>query len=104
MPEFRHKITDVLYDLVTYEDHDIPDETVTYPVVKITERYVWVRGRHRWDSERLYRFSRDDLERTGRAWNAANRLGLNVRPLPHWPLMPAVVTKPEQLAIGAGCD
>jgi len=99
MTEFRHAITDVLYDLVIYESSQFPDETVTYPVAKITERYVWVRGRHSWDADRLMRFSRDDLERTGRAWNRPHRLGLYVRPLPHWPLMPAIVTKPGPPAI-----
>jgi hypothetical protein len=86
--EFRHKITDALYDLVhPYECNDAPDYVVMHPVVKVTERYVWVHGRHHWDRERLMRFSRDDLERKGCAWNRPNRLTLYTRPMPDWPLL-----------------
>jgi hypothetical protein len=99
--EFRHKIGDELYDLEYHEGADgrIHEETVAYPIVRRTERYVYVNSRHAWERQKIIRFSVDDLERAGRAYSAANHFGVNVRPLPHWPLMPAIVRKPEHLAI-----
>ena len=87
---FRHKIGDALYDLFTpYESNDAPDYVVMYPVVKITERYVYVRGPEcfRWRAAETYRFSRAALELEGWAWNQAHRLGLRTRPMPDWPIL-----------------
>lgn len=99
--EFRHKIRNELYDLMIYDSG--PDETVAHTIVKRTACYVYVRQfcdrPGRIDPGHLVRFSVADLERDGRDWNAANRMLLYTRPLPHWPLMPAIVTTPEPLAI-----
>lgn len=85
--EFRHKIGDALYDLFEDFEGQLDSWVQVYPVAKITDRYVWVNGCHRWDADRLMRFSRDDLERTGRAWNQSQRLGLRTRPMPDWPIL-----------------
>ena len=87
MSEFRHKIGDHLYDLFIGPDDQVGDWVQMYPVVKVTDRYVWVNGPHPWDRDRMMRFSREDLETKGRAWNQAQRLGLHTRPLPHWPVL-----------------
>jgi hypothetical protein len=100
MTTFRHTIGDALYDLhIPYDDYLAPEETLMYTIVKRTAKFVYVRSRHSWERDKLIRFSVADLERTGEAWNAANRMLLHTRPMPNWPLMPAVVSKPDQLAI-----
>jgi hypothetical protein len=105
---FRHKIGSELYDLFIHDGPYMPgggcEETVTYTIVKRTARYVYVhtgcdRPSRLYPGEHLARFSVDELERTGRAWNASHRMSLHTRPMPHWPLMPAIVTTPERLAI-----
>lgn len=98
-PEFRHTIGDCLYELhIPYEMNDAPDEVRIWPIAKKTDRYVYVRGIHFWDEDRTYRFSREDLETKGRAWNRANRFGLYTRPLPHWPLLVVAVDGPRAIA------
>jgi hypothetical protein len=101
MTDFKFVIGDALYDLYTpYDSGD--DETWEYPVVKRTERYVYVYDCPWRDfARRLVRFSIADLERDGQAWNAANRMLLYTRPLPHWPHMPPIVRKPVPLALEA---
>lgn len=105
MTEFRHKIGDYLYDLFTDPDGQIPDRVRCYPVVKITRCFVDVHGDPDgamcW-RDMTFRFSREDLEVKGRAWNRAHRMALYTRPLPDWPRMDAIVTKPETLALTDG--
>jgi hypothetical protein len=100
---FRHKIGDAVYELVhPYESNDDPDYVAMWPVVKITEQYVWVRDWRRWRSDRTFRLSREQLEATGRAWSRTASAGLYARPLPEWPLLVVDVRKPEALAIAGG--
>jgi hypothetical protein len=97
--EFRHKIGDALFTLhIPYDSG--AEETIMYPIVKRTEHYAYVNGRHYHDRDKLIRFSVADLESKGNAYNRARHLLLHTRPLPHWPVMPAEVHKPEQRAIG----
>jgi hypothetical protein len=102
MTEFRHKVGDALYELYTpYDDYLAPEQTISYRIVKRTDRFVYVHGRLYSTRDKLIRFSIEDLETEGHAWNRPHRMFLYTRPLPHWPLMPAVVSKPEQPALGA---
>ena len=100
MTEFRHKIGDCLYDLYTpYEMNDAPDEVRMYPILKRTDRYVYVDAdEHLLRRERrLARFSVADLESKGHASNRPNRMLLYTRPLPDWPLL--VVSIDRQRAL-----
>lgn len=95
--EFRHKIGDSLFDL--WEWDGFGPETIEYPILRRTDRYFYIQGRLLADEGHLIRFSVAELERDGRAWNAANRMALYTRPLPHWPLMPPEVRVPQRLVI-----
>jgi hypothetical protein len=102
MTEFRHKVGDALYELYTpYDDNLVPQQTISYPIVRRTGRFVYVHGRLYSTRDKLIRFSIEDLETTGRAWNRPHQMSLYTRPLPHWPLMPIVVSKPEQPALSS---
>jgi hypothetical protein len=100
--DFRHKIGDALYDLYTDPDGQLPDRVRLYPVVKVTRCFVDVRGDQAgpmcW-RDMIFRFSREDLETKGRAWNQAHRMALYVRPMPDWPLLVVDVRASGQLAI-----
>jgi hypothetical protein len=93
----RHEIGDSLYDLFTDADGQIPDRVIMYPVAKVTERYVWVRGGWFYDEDRTYRFSRADLESKGYAFNRANRLMLHAAPMLDWPPLVVSVSGPREL-------
>lgn len=77
--------------------NDAPDWVQMWPVVKVTDRFVYVHGPHHWDCERTYRFSREDLETKGRAWNQKHRQALYVRPLLDWPPLVVSVSGPREL-------
>lgn len=89
-PGFRHQIGDALYDLFTYEQPlrsgGNCDETVMYPLVRRTERYIYAL-RWPWLPESVMRFSRETLERDGKAWNGRWRIQAHTRPMPHWPTL-----------------
>lgn len=103
-PKFRHTIGDALYDLFEDFDNQLPDRVMVWPVVKVTERYVYVHGPQLWRRDRTYRFSRDDLEVKGRAWNQKHRLALYVRPLLDWPPIVQDIGRVEPAAIEAGAS
>jgi hypothetical protein len=97
---FRHKIGDALYELVSpYEANDAPDYVLMWPVEKVTDGYVWVRGPRHWNRDRTYRLSRAKLETDGRAWSASIGQLLYARPLPDWPLLVVDVRRAPQLEI-----
>ena len=107
--EFRHKIGDALYDLLT---HDQPlregggcEETVMYTIAKRTARFVYVHEfcdrPWRIHPGSLVRFSVAELELTGRAWNQSHRMGLHTRPMPHWPIL-LVSNRPANVLTAAG--
>jgi hypothetical protein len=100
--QFRHKIGDALYDLFTDPDGQTPDAVVMWPVIRVTKCYVWVNGPRRWNRDRVYQFSRDDLELRGRGWNQRHRMALYVRPLPDWPVLLVDSRVSEQAAITEG--
>jgi hypothetical protein len=94
----RREIGDCLYGLFTpYEGNDTPDQVQIYPVINKTGCYVYVHGLHFYDKDRTYRFSREDLETRGRAWNQAGRLALYIRPQMNWPLLVVSVNGPREL-------
>jgi hypothetical protein len=98
MAEFRYTVGDCLYELYRpYECNDMPDEVIMWPVVKKTDRYVYVRGARFYDKDRTYRFSRADLEARGRAWHRGERVSLYARPQPDWPLLVVSVGGPRAL-------
>ena len=87
MSDFRHQIGDALYGLFSDADGQVDERVLVYPVVRVTAKYVHVNGPWFYDNDCVYRFSREDLEVKGRAWNQKHRLSLRVRPLPSWPIL-----------------
>ena len=84
MTEIRHTIGDEVYSL---DMLDGSYRTVAYPVVKRTEKYLYVAQIH----GHMVRFRVADLERTGRGWSHRWCISVHTNPLPHWPPMAAGV-------------
>lgn len=104
MADFVHKIGEALYDLFEDPDGQADSFVKVYPVVRITPQFVYVRGAMRYERDRIYRFSRADLEADGRAWNGKHRLGLRTKPMPDWPLLVVEVRKTAPLALTGGTN
>jgi hypothetical protein len=83
----KFEVGDALYSLFTfYDEPGMPEEVVTWPVVKITERFVYVCGQQAWRRERSYRLSRAELETEGSAWSQVLREILYTRHQLTWPV------------------
>lgn len=84
-----HAIGEALYELVhgDWDGNGLPDWVNTWPVIKVTSRYVYVHGARHCDRDRTYRLDRAILEKEGRAWHRGERVHLYVRPQVDWPLM-----------------
>jgi hypothetical protein len=103
MTEFRHKIGDALYEFDDgdYDGNGQPDRVRVWPVIKITDRFIYVRHPMR-EYTTTYRLDREELEREGRISHRRAFRSLYVRPKLDWPMAVISVSAPGQLAIGPG--
>ena len=97
------KIGDALYDLWdgNWDGNGFPDVVRVWPVVKITERYVYVTGPGSRREGRTFRFDRAELETQGSAYSRSARELLYVRPGLDWPMAVISVSTPQAKAVCA---
>lgn len=99
-----HTIGDCLYELVdgNWDGNGGDDYVLTWPVVKVTERFIHFRGARMWQSERTFRLDRADLERNGYTYHRGERVLLYTRPQLDWPMVVLDVSDGRRALAAAG--